>query len=226
MFGNEGWHNPFLKHLFEMNESALIILGIQNDFSELGNSTVSGFEEVSEKISELSSKFHKVFVINDSHPADHISFAACHPWRKPFQKIFLEEKEQLLWPIHCVSETIGALNPSWIQKINPVIIKKGLNKYIDNQGAFARDPNFIDHNLDTILKKENIKQLFIVGFPLEYDIKNTCEQAIELGYQVYIITDCILALENEKREIIFSKLRDLKVITLSLFELNGKKLSL
>lgn len=188
-----------------MNHSALFIFGLQNDFSSLGNASVEGFENISDKIEDISPLWTNLVAINENHPADHVSFAACHPWRKPNQVINIGNKTQYLWPIHCVSGTMGVFNLPWLNNKNPFIIEKGNNKEVDIFSAFDAS-NSGKSSLIDYLKNNQIYHIYLTGFPLEYEIKETCIDALRLAYKVTLITDCILSLDLNKQQGIYDDL--------------------
>lgn len=191
-----------------MNHSALFIFGLQNDFSSLGNASVEGFENISDKIEAISPLWQNLVAINENHPADHISFAACHPWRKPTQVINIGNISQYLWPIHCVSGTLGVFNPAWLKNKHPLIIKKGNTRDVDIFSAFDAS-NLVKPSLSEYLKNHEITHLYLTGFPLEYEIKETCIDALRLAYKVTLITDCILSLDLNKQQGIYDELNAL-----------------
>lgn len=188
-----------------MNHSALLIFGLQNDFSSLGNASVEGFENISDKIAAISSLWPNLVAINENHPADHLSFAACHPWRKPTQVINIGHISQYLWLIHCVTGTMGAFNPPWLKNKNPFIVSKGHQKEIDIFSAFD-NTNIADFPLTEHLTNHQVTHLYLCGFPLEYEIKNTCIDALHLEYKVTLITDCILSLDLKDQQGIYDEL--------------------
>jgi len=189
-----------------MNHCALFIFGLQNDFSSLGNASVEGFENISDKIEAISSLWTNLVAINENHPADHVSFAACHPWRKPTQVINIGNISQYLWPIHCVSGTMGVFNPPWLKNKHPLIIEKGNKKDVDIFSAFDAS-NLERPALAEYLKNHEITHLYLTGFPLEYEIKETCIDALRLAYKVTLITDCILSLDLNKQQGIYDELQ-------------------
>ncbi|MEY3320443.1 MAG: hypothetical protein RLZZ417_26 [Bacteroidota bacterium] len=184
-----------------MRDSALIIFGIQNDFLSVGNAEVDGLEELSKKIREMSALWDHLILINQSHPADHISFAACHPWRKPKQIIKIGHINQYLWPIHCVSGTIGYLNPSWLTDLQPFIIEHHSQKETDDFSIFENE-SFL-----TYLSGNKIKHLYFCGFPLEYEIRENTLSALNNGFENTLIKDCILSVESDKAHLIYNELK-------------------
>ena len=90
------------------NNAALLVIDVQNDFCTGGALAVPGGEAIVPLINRLAAKFATVVLTQDWHPANHISFAANHPGRQPFETTSLPYGEQVLWPTHCVQETQGA----------------------------------------------------------------------------------------------------------------------
>ena len=188
-----------------MEHSALFIFGLQNDFSSVGNASIEGFENISDKIEAISYLWTNLVAINENHPADHVSFAACHPWRKPNQLVNIGQISQYLWPIHCVSGTMGVFNPPWLKNKNPLIVSKGHQKEIDNFSAFDAS-NLATPSLSEYLKNQQITHLYFAGFPLEYEIKETCIDALRLAYKVTLISHGILSLDYNKQQFIYNEL--------------------
>jgi nicotinamidase/pyrazinamidase len=183
-----------------IHHSALIIVGLQNDFLSIGNAAIRGFSEIADKIEKIVTLWQHLIVFNEEHPADHISFAACHPWRKPHQTINIGEKIQYLWPIHCVSGTLGALNPPWLNGLHRLEVKNGQNKETESFSAFE---NVIFREY---LRMHDIKHLFFSGFPLEYQLKENILDAIDKGFEVTLIQDCMLYLSEKDQIIILEAL--------------------
>ena len=186
-----------------MTDSALIIFGLQNDFLPIGNAEVDGLEEISNNLKAISGFWQHLILVNQDHPANHISFAACHPWRKPHQIINIDDISQYLWPIHCVSGTLGALNPRWITDLQPLMIKLESQKEMDNFSAFENE------SFKAYLSNNKIKHLYFSGFPLEYEIKENAFIALNEGFDITLISDCILSLDKALTNIIYQELRTL-----------------
>ena len=87
---------------------ALILVDLQNDFLPGGALAVPHGDEVIPFADELQRHFDLVVATKDWHPLDHGSFAANHPGKKPGDRIMLDGREQILWPVHCVQNTPGA----------------------------------------------------------------------------------------------------------------------
>ncbi|MFK7935215.1 MAG: isochorismatase family protein, partial [Saprospiraceae bacterium] len=89
-------------------QRTLILVDLQNDFCKDGALEVQDGNAVIPIANQLMEQFDLVIATQDWHPANHESFAAMHPWRKPGQVIDLHGLQQVLWPIHCVQDMFGS----------------------------------------------------------------------------------------------------------------------
>ena len=85
-----------------MNERALILVDLQNDFLPGGALPVPEGDKVIPIANRLMDDFEIIVATKDWHPADHGSFAANHPGRQLYEVIGLHGLPQVLWPVHCV----------------------------------------------------------------------------------------------------------------------------
>lgn len=197
----------------KMYDSAFIVVGLQLDFLIVGNAEFPGLNYISGKIEKLAPMWNHLIVLNEEHPADHISFAACHPWRKPHQILNIGDRNQYLWPIHCVSGTLGALNPNWLISLNPLVIKNGMERETENYSAFD-NLTFREY-----LTNHHIKHLFFSGFPLEYQLRENMLDALNKGFEVSLIQDCTLSLSLNNQDTIYKELLHLGVKKISYSDL-------
>lgn len=74
---------------------------------------------------------------------------------------------------------------------------------------------FSSSNLDTILRVNNIKTVFLAGFLTNVCIEATARSAYDLGYEVYVLSDCTAATSIEEQNFATEKMLPLfsKVIT-------------
>ena len=91
-----------------MRSDVLIVIDVQNDFCPGGALAVPSGDEVIAPIHRIAPRFEHIVLTQDWHPADHTSFAASHPGKKPYESIELGYGAQTLWPPHCVQGTHGA----------------------------------------------------------------------------------------------------------------------
>jgi len=57
---------------------------------------------------EIAEDYDELWIALEAHPADHISFASMHPWRRPGQTIEIEGQSIDLHITHCVAGSFGA----------------------------------------------------------------------------------------------------------------------
>ncbi len=165
------------KKEIELRDSdALLLVDVQKDFLPGGALAVPNADKIlhflNAYIKIFSNKGLKIYMTRDWHPEDHCSF-------KDYGG---------LWPKHCIQESEGAKFAEEL-KLPPdvVIISKATDK---NKDAYS---GFDDTELDNILKKDNIKRLFIGGLATDYCVKATVLDALSLGYKVFLLLDGIKA---------------------------------
>lgn len=183
-------------------ERALILVDIQNDFLPGGALEVGDGNAVVPVANTLMQHFDLVVASKDWHPANHGSFAANHPWRKPGQVIDLNGLDQILWPIHCVQESYGAefardLQDEQIEKI----FYKGTDPEIDSYSAFFDNAHRRATGLGDYLKEQGIQEVYLVGLATDYCIKFTALDALELGFKTYVVTDGVRGIEQEAGDV-------------------------
>ncbi|MBK8704840.1 MAG: bifunctional nicotinamidase/pyrazinamidase [Saprospiraceae bacterium] len=170
---------------------ALLLIDLQNDLCFGGAIEVPEGDAVIPVANRLIPHFEHVIASRQWHPADHSSFAAMHPWRRPGQVIEIDgQPPQLLWTMHCVQGSFGAefspkLHASHINKI----IDTGTTAQADNYSAFADADQKIDTGLLDYLQSKEVTALYIMGLPIETSVKNTALQALEFGFDTYVFLD-------------------------------------
>src|ERR1700722_16300798 len=143
---------------------ALILVDLQNDFLPGGALAVPRGDEVIPLVNELQTHFNLVVAAQDWHPANHASFAANHPGRKPGDVVTIKGRKQTLWPVHCVQNTEGAkLAPNLrLTRINRVFTK-GTDPEIDSYSAFFDNGHLKSTGLGTFLKARRILEVYVLG---------------------------------------------------------------
>jgi nicotinamidase/pyrazinamidase len=175
-------------------KAALIIVDVQNDFIQGGALAVNEGDQVVPLINALQNKFKHVIATQDFHPADHGSFAANYPGKKPGEFIDLGGLTQILWPVHCVQGTKGAdFHPDLIQSQWEAIFQKGKNPEVDSYSGFFDNARRGDTGLGDYLKSKGINRVFICGLALDYCVKFTALDAKSLGFETFLIADCTRA---------------------------------
>jgi nicotinamidase/pyrazinamidase len=151
---------------------ALIIVDVQNDFCEGGALAVSGGDDVVPVINALSryceNRHIPVYFSRDWHPSDHVSFKA----------------QGGLWPPHCVQNERGAaFHPDLYIPERAVIVSKGTAPDKDAYSAFEGT------DLLHKLREQSILRVFICGLATDYCVKSTALDALNEGFEVFVITD-------------------------------------
>jgi nicotinamidase/pyrazinamidase len=109
---------------------ALLLVDIQNGFCPGGNLPVPEGDQVVPVANRLidSGKYDLIVASQDWHPPGHGSFASSHPGKKPFEMGELSGKPQMMWPDHCVKNTLDAeFHPALKSEEIDLIQQKGEN---------------------------------------------------------------------------------------------------
>jgi len=183
------------------NKNALILVDIQNDFLPGGSLAVKNGDEVIEVANKLMDEFDHIIATQDWHPENHKSFAANNA-KNIGDIIDLNGLSQFMWPDHCIQNTFGAelaknLNKDKIQKI----IYKGTDLEIDSYSGFFDNGHLKSTELDNYLKEKNITDLYIMGLATDYCVKFTAIDAVDLGYNTFLIKDGCRGVEINKGDI-------------------------
>jgi nicotinamidase/pyrazinamidase len=169
---------------------ALILVDLQNDFLPGGALAVPNGDVVIPLANQLQGTFHLVVATQDWHPANHQSFAANHPGRKPGDVIKIKKLPQILWPVHCVQNTRGAQLASglMLQRVNKVF-RKGTDPEIDSYSGFFDNDHQRATGLGEYLKDKKVTDIYVMGLATDYCVKYTALDALELSFKVFLIED-------------------------------------
>lgn len=153
---------------------ALIVTDPQNDFCPGGSLAVPEGDAIFEIVNQAIPKFRHVLATQDWHPPEHRFF---QEFGGP-------------WPYHCLQRTRGAefhprLNAAAIQEI----VKKGMDLNLDGYSGFAGT------DLAERLRRRGVSRVFVCGLATDYCVKATAIEAIENGFESYVLTDAIRPVE-------------------------------
>jgi nicotinamidase/pyrazinamidase len=170
----------------------VIVVDIQGDFTKLkdGSLAVDGTDEayvmtVEESTKRLKEAGFLIYATQDWHPANHISFFTNHPGKKAFDVIQLHQKDQVLWPPHCVQNTSGA-EILLDNKLFKAVVRKGMDPQYDSYSGFEDDGGK-KTEMDKLLKKDKIKKVVLYGIATDYCVRATALHAAAAGYKVIVI---------------------------------------
>jgi nicotinamidase/pyrazinamidase len=176
--------------------TALLVIDVQNDFCSGGALAVQHGEAVVPLINTIARRFETVVLTQDWHPENHISFAAQHRGRAPFESIILPYGEQTLWPTHCVQATPGAeLHKDLAIPHANLIIRKGSNQYIDSYSAFLEADRITKTGLDGYFSSRGITDIFLCGLATDYCVAWSAEDAAAFGFKATILEDACRAID-------------------------------
>jgi nicotinamidase/pyrazinamidase len=173
---------------------ALLLVDIQNDFLPGGRLPVPEGDRIVPLVNKLQEEFDLILATKDWHPLDHGSFASNHPGKEPGDVINLHNLIQILWPVHCVQSTEGAEFPDGLDtsKIEKVFYK-GIDAAIDSYSGFFDNGHKRSTGLSDYLISKNVKTIFIVGLAADFCVKYTAIDAVELGFETFVIKDATKA---------------------------------
>ena len=176
--------------------TALIIVDAQYGFMPGGGLAVADGDAVVPVINRIAPRFANVVLTQDWHPADHISFAANHPGRAPFETITLPYGEQVLWPTHCVQGTRdAALHDDLRVPQAQLIIRKGFHRDVDSYSAFMEADRRTSTGLAAYLKARGITKLYLCGLATDYCVAWSAQDARAAGFEATVIEDACRAID-------------------------------
>ncbi|MBB4229019.1 bifunctional nicotinamidase/pyrazinamidase [Rhizobium mongolense] len=173
---------------------ALLLVDIQNGFCPGGNLPVPDGDQVVPVANKLidSGKYDLIVASQDWHPPGHGSFASSHPGKKPFEMGELSGKAQMMWPDHCVKNTLDAeLHPALKSEEIDLIQQKGENPLVDSYSAFRDNDQDASTGLSDFLEDQGVIELDVCGLATDYCVKFSALDALEMmpGIKVRFIED-------------------------------------
>ncbi|MGA9872764.1 MAG: isochorismatase family protein [Rhodococcus sp. (in: high G+C Gram-positive bacteria)] len=164
---------------------ALLVVDVQNDFTEGGALGIEGGGEVARKISALLARegdeYDLVVSSRDWHDADNDNGGHFATAEAP--------NFTTTWPVHCVAGTMGAeYHPDYATGSVDVHVYKGQGK-----PSYSAFQGITDEGLSLpeVLRRNEVTDLDIVGLATDYCVKASGLDAIALGLNVRILTDLV-----------------------------------
>jgi nicotinamidase/pyrazinamidase len=180
------------EQVFSNEDTGVIVVDVQADFTELKSGTlavpgtgVQYIEAVETVTRQLVQQGLPVYLTQDWHPADHVSFFTNNSGAEPMQVIEIDGRPQVMWPPHCVQGTPGA-EILIAAEGSTRTVRKGLDTKYDSYSGFADDGGR-DTEMDNLLRKDGIKNLIVYGLATDYCVKATAIDAVDAGYKVTVI---------------------------------------
>ena len=165
-------------------DSALVLVDIQNDFCPGGALAVAEGDETVAVANSLMPHFPLIISTQDWHPINHVSF----------------KERGGPWPPHCVQGTQGA-------DLHPALNRTRIAHYffkassVDND-AYSEFEGTDDkgRSLDEVLRSYDVTRLYVVGLATDYCVRATVLDGVSRGYQVYVCTDGVRAVNVDARD--------------------------
>ena len=186
--------------------TAVIVVDVQGDFTQLkaGSLAVEGTDQryldaVEGETRRLKGLGFPVLATQDWHPPDHISFFSNHEEKSAFEIINLGDKpgerEQILWPPHCVqnSENAEVLVDN---RLFDRVVRKGMDPAYDSYSGFFDDGGH-STGLDKVLGEMGVQKVILFGLTTDYCAKATAMDARSLGLEVDLIPDLCRGVAEE-----------------------------
>ena len=178
---------------------ALIMVDLQFDFCDpRGSLYVPGSEEIPRSLRELiralsarwpKGKFHRFYTM-DSHPPNHVSFAANNENAKLFTLHTLRDgTQQMMWPVHCVQRTPGweLYDPLPADK-SSVMIPKGTKPHVDSYSGFGSEDGRAEvTELGERLRGAGVTHVVVCGVAYDYCVAFTAKDAARRGYKTCVV---------------------------------------
>jgi len=201
-------------------KEALLVIDVQNDFCEGGALEVKEASKIIKPLNSLVNHFNSkdklIVATKDWHPADHKSFAS-NSNGNIGEVGELNGLPQVWWPDHCIQDTHGSEFHKDLEEIK-TFITKGTNKEVDSYSGFLDNCQENKTGLDKLLKENKIEALFVGGLATDYCVKFTVLHALEFGYRVFLLTDCIKGVnlnEEDSKNAIDEMVRKGAILTTS-----------
>lgn len=179
-------------------DDVLVVVDVQNDFLPGGNLAVPDGDAIIGPINQLATRFAKVVLTQDWHPADHISFASNHPGKSPFQTIQLPYGPQVLWPDHCVWDSYGAELAAELEIPQAqLVIRKGYTRTVDSYSGFQEADRRTKTGLGGYLRERGAGKVYIVGLATDFCVGWTATDAAAAGFETLVIEDATRAINTD-----------------------------
>jgi nicotinamidase/pyrazinamidase len=177
---------------------ALILVDIQYDFCPGGSLAVPQGDEVIPIANRLQKAFDLTVATQDWHPRGHGSFASTHG--KPlYEVISINGSPQTLWPDHCIQGTHGAELMAAVDRSRIArIFQKGTDPRIDSYSGFLDADHRNSTGLADFLREHHVTRVYIAGLATDYCVKYTALDAVQLGFEAYVVADACRGVDLKK----------------------------
>jgi nicotinamidase/pyrazinamidase len=174
----------------------LLVIDVQVDFLPGGGLPVPDGDAVVAPVNALQHRFRHVVLMQDWHPADHVSFADTHPGRAPFETVMLPYGPQVLWPRHCVQGSPGAgFAPGLATDRASLVLRKGLDPRVDSYSAFLEADRTTRTGLAGALAERGITRVVLCGLATDFCVAWSALDARDAGFEVWVVEDAVRGID-------------------------------
>ncbi len=175
---------------------ALLIIDVQNDFCPGGKLAVPEGDAVVPIINTLIDRFNIIIQTQDWHPANHSSFASNHPDKNPYDTMKMEYGTQVLWPDHCIQNSLGAaFHPELNTEKTQVIIRKGFRTDIDSYSTFFENDKITATGLSGYLRERGVEELYATGLATDFCVKWSILDGLQEGFKMFLVQDAVRGID-------------------------------
>lgn len=221
---------------YEDLSTALIVIDQQYDFEPGGQLPVTEGDEILNGIAELMGFYSEVVVSQDSHPVGHISFASSYPGKKPYDLLTLDDlndphfhshftkevvrkylesvpnKNQTLWPDHCVPGTHGWEIDERLPLVKAsLILRKGNRTECDSYSVFKENDGF-PTGLEGYLHEKKIETVYLVGLAGDFCVNWTARDAVQMGFNVIYDSTLTRFVNPQNKTRVLQELKSLGIL--------------
>jgi len=181
---------------------ALLVIDVQNDFTEGGALGVGGGDAVAAGVTAYLSahpdRYDVVVASRDWHDGDtdnggHFATDAAPDF-------------VTTWPVHCVAGTPGAdYDPGLDEGLVDVHVRKG-----QGRPAYSIFEGTADDGaaLDTVLARLGITDVDVAGIATDYCVRASALDALHAGHRVRVLTDLVAGVAPERSAAALAELRE------------------
>ena len=170
--------SPTVNSIKPGDDSVLLIIDVQHDFLPGGSLAVPEGDKVIPIIKLLRSKFKRVILSQDYHPANHSSFSSNNPGTKPYDVIKQNGIQQVMWPDHCVQKSHGSRIHQEVICDGDFIVRKGTDVEHDSYSAFFDNDKKNQTVLADVLTSQRVRRVYCVGLATDYCVAATARNTI------------------------------------------------
>lgn len=164
-------------------QSALLIVDVQNDFCPGGALAVPDGDRVLAPLNRAAERFATAG----------LPILASRDWHPEVTRHFSQFGGP--WPAHCVRGTAGAaFHPDLHLPPGTVVLSKGTDPEADGYSAFDGISDS-GASLQQILEKLGIEHLYVAGLATDYCVAATARDALGRRFQVTVLTDAVAGVD-------------------------------